>query len=190
MATVRGGKVRPHVQAFADACQKATGASSYGTYPGHQPTLDRALDIFHGVNDTRLSAAVCDFALQNWEHFGLDYIISRRRIYNPEISRSWRLMADRGGVTQNHEDHVHVSFEPVGAATSGPSPKPIESIESEENDMIMIWHKGALYLLTARGRTPWGLQPHAADALKAAGVKVGGNPNDDQSNLFDAIDKM
>ncbi|MCA1569289.1 MAG: N-acetylmuramoyl-L-alanine amidase [Chloroflexi bacterium] len=76
----------------------------------------------------------------------------------------------------------------VAALLAGGSPTPVPTPESED-DMVLIWHKGALYLLTARGRTPWGLQPHAADALKAAGIKVGGNPTDDQSNLFDAIDQ-
>jgi len=117
---VRGGKVRPHVQAFADDCARATGAQSFGTYPGHSPSIDRALDIFTPLNSRALGDAICEFAVANLDHYGVDYIIYRRRIYNPEISRSWRPMADRGSPTQNHDDHVHVSF----GATAPPSPTP------------------------------------------------------------------
>lgn len=53
--------------------------------------------------------------------------------------------------------------------------------------MVLIWHKGALYLIADGKRSAFGLQPVAADALKAAGVKVGGNPGDDQGNLFAAL---
>ncbi len=129
MAVVRGGAVRPHAQAFANDLQNATGASSFGTYPGHSPSLDRALDIFHPIGDDATADAICRFALDHWEHYGLDYIISRqtqsgeyRGIYNPEVARHWRTMSDRGGATQNHFDHVHVSFEPTGNA-SAPVPR-------------------------------------------------------------------
>lgn len=124
MAVVRGGyTVLPHVQAFADACQKATGADSYGTYARHQPTPQRALDIFHSVNDTRLAQAVSDFYVAHWREFGGDYIIDRQRIWNPEISLNWRLMENRGGVTQNHFDHNHVSFEATASGLFVPTPQ-------------------------------------------------------------------
>jgi len=35
------------------------------------------------------------------------YIIWRQRIWFP--GGSWKAMADRGGVTANHYDHVHIS---------------------------------------------------------------------------------
>jgi len=121
---VRGGKVRPHVQAFADDCARATGAQSFGTYPGHQPSQDRALDIFHRIGDHALADRICDFYVANWRQYGGDYIISRRRIWNPEVSPNWRPMGDRGGPTQNHEDHAHVSFEPTAPPSPTPGPPP------------------------------------------------------------------
>jgi hypothetical protein len=122
MAIVRGGTVRPHVQAFADAVARSTGAASFGTYNGHSPSIDRALDIFVPVSSAALGNAVCDFALANLERFGIDYVIYRQQIYNPEIARYWRWMADRGSPTANHYDHVHVSF--ATKAPPGPDPKP------------------------------------------------------------------
>lgn len=131
MATVRGGiAVRPHVQSFADACQAATGASNFGTYNGHSPTADRALDIFVPVNSAELGTAICDFAIKNLEDYGVDYIIYRQRIYNPEVAPYWRGMPDRGDLTQNHYDHVHISFEPT-APKPGPVPAPIPTPEPE-----------------------------------------------------------
>lgn len=125
MALVRGGYTPlPHVQKFADDCERETGASNYGTYAGHDPTPQRALDIFHAVGDDGLPDKVCAFAIKNYKKYGVDYVISRQRIWNPEISTSWRAMADRGGVTQNHFDHVHVSFEP-SAPVAVEKPKPV-----------------------------------------------------------------
>lgn len=125
MTLVRGGiKVRPHVQAFVDACAESTGADNYGTYNGHEPSADLAVDIFHQVGDDRLADKICDFALKNLTKYGVDYVISRQRIYNPEIATYWRNMEDRGGFTQNHRDHVHVSFEP-SAPVVVEKPKPV-----------------------------------------------------------------
>lgn len=118
---VRGGQVRSHVQAFVDACSEATGADNFGTYNGHDPSIDLALDIFHAVGDDDLADAICAFAIEHLDRYGVDYIISRKRIYNPEIVTRWRDMADRGGATQNHLDHVHVSFEPTASAKPAPA---------------------------------------------------------------------
>lgn len=115
MAHVRGGPVGAHVQAFCDAVERATEASSFGTYNGHQPTRDQAVDIFTPVHSSSLGNAICAYALQHLEHFGIDYVIYRRRIYNPEVARHWRWMPDRGGPTANHDDHVHVSFVAMGS---------------------------------------------------------------------------
>lgn len=110
---VDGGPVRPHVQAFADAIHELTGITHIMTYEGHQPTRDRALDIFatHEQGDI-----IAQYYIDHWRHYGGDYIIWRQRIWNPEIAPYWRDMADRGGITANHYDHVHVSFEPTGSA--------------------------------------------------------------------------
>lgn len=51
--------------------------------------------------------AIAAYALENRTRLGVTYVIWRQR-YND--GSGWRLMADRGGVTANHYDHVHVSF--------------------------------------------------------------------------------
>ncbi|MCA1571943.1 MAG: glycoside hydrolase family protein [Chloroflexi bacterium] len=57
----------------------------------------------------------------------------------------------------------------------------------EDDDMKLVWHTGALFLLADGKRSPWGLQPIACDALIAAGVRGGGKPDDDQSDLFSML---
>lgn len=120
----QGGTVYLHVQAFADALSEATGADSFGTYLGHDPRLEQALDIFTPTDSRTLGDAICDFAIANLDRFAVDYIIYRQRIFNPEIKADWRPMADRGSLTNNHFDHVHISFEETAPSPFQMSPPP------------------------------------------------------------------
>lgn len=115
MATIRVagvGEPLPHVQKFADDVEEYTRgqANSFGTYPGHEPSLERAIDAFVPVFSDEPGNSVCDFALNNWKKYGLRYIIFRQRI-NYNDGRGWIFMEDRGSPTQNHFDHVHLAFE-------------------------------------------------------------------------------
>lgn len=115
---VMGGTVRPHVQAFADAVvERFPGVGTIGTYPGHDPSMDLALDIF--PRDRAQGGELAEWATRDEvvDRFGVWYHIWWRRIWNRTIGRVWRAMADRGSATQNHEDHCHFSFEPTGSAT-------------------------------------------------------------------------
>ena len=49
------------------------------------------------------------FLMENRAKLGIEYIIYRQRIWRPATSPGWRGMSDRGGVTANHMDHVHVT---------------------------------------------------------------------------------
>jgi hypothetical protein len=53
-------------------------------------------------------------ALNNRAALGITYVIWRQRI---NFGNGWQPMEDRGGITANHYDHVHVSF---GDAAGGP----------------------------------------------------------------------
>lgn len=56
-----------------------------------------------------LGDAIANWAIKNGAKLGVKYVIWRQRIYN--LSRpSWRVMSDRGGITANHYDHVHISM--------------------------------------------------------------------------------
>ena len=44
--------------------------------------------------------------------FGVNYVIHERRIWSTQrSSEGWRAMEDRGSVTANHYDHIHVTTE-------------------------------------------------------------------------------
>lgn len=112
---ITGPDVLPHVQRFANAVCGATGACTIGTRNGHHPTADRAIDILvsdvYGslpTDDNALGDAVAQFALAHQAEHGIWYVIWRQR-YND--GGGWDPMEDRGSITANHYDHVHVSFE-------------------------------------------------------------------------------
>lgn len=115
---ITGPDVLPHVQAFANHVCTQTGACSIGTRAGHSPTADRAIDILvsdvYGEvssDDNALGDAVAQLALDALEtptEFGVMYVIWTQR-YND--GSGWDPMEDRGSITANHYDHVHVSFE-------------------------------------------------------------------------------
>ena len=53
---------------------------------------------------------VADFLQNRQAELGIKYLIYEQKIWNIEQSSAgWRGMADRGGITANHYDHVHVT---------------------------------------------------------------------------------
>ncbi|TDD96075.1 hypothetical protein [Actinomadura rubrisoli] len=51
---------------------------------------------------------VAQYAISNARRLGISYVIWRQHIWNAR-GGGWRPMADRGSLTQNHHDHVHIS---------------------------------------------------------------------------------
>ena len=112
---ITGPDVLPHVQSFANAMCAATTACTIGTRIGHHPTADRAIDILvsdvYGEtpsDNNALGDKVAQFTLDHQAEYGVWYVIWRQR-YND--GSGWDPMEDRGSITQNHYDHVHVSFD-------------------------------------------------------------------------------
>ncbi|MBX6768572.1 MAG: hypothetical protein IRY90_15695 [Actinomadura rubrobrunea] len=52
---------------------------------------------------------VAQFVIDNAAKYGVKYVIWKQRIWDTRSSGGWRQMEDRGSITQNHYDHVHVS---------------------------------------------------------------------------------
>ncbi|WP_106399626.1 hypothetical protein [Actinocorallia populi] len=50
-----------------------------------------------------------NYLIANYGRLGIKYIIWRQHIWNERVCKCWRLMENRGSITQNHFDHVHVS---------------------------------------------------------------------------------
>nr|WP_250558442.1 hypothetical protein [Pseudonocardia lacus] len=78
-------------------------ASRGGNYSDHPS--GHAVDLMTGrERGDRIAACT----LANQDELGVDYVIWRQRV---NYGDGWEPMADRGGATANHFDHVHVSFE-------------------------------------------------------------------------------
>ena len=108
------GAVQPHVRAAAQFLGCRFGEPTMYGVSGRAGTSDhpsgRAVDFMvDAATGDRLAAC----ALKNRAALGITYVIWQQRI---NFGSGWQLMEDRGGVTANHYDHVHVSF---GAAAGG-----------------------------------------------------------------------
>ncbi|GLW64388.1 hypothetical protein Arub01_26320 [Actinomadura rubrobrunea] len=75
----------------------------------------RACDFMVSTGGTMPSASgkaqgdrVAEYAVANANRLGIKYVIWRQRIYDVR-SPGWRMMENRGGITANHYDHVHIS---------------------------------------------------------------------------------
>ncbi|MEV0346686.1 hypothetical protein AB0H88_13035 [Nonomuraea sp. NPDC050680] len=53
--------------------------------------------------------ALAEWLIKNGPRIGVMYIIWKQRYYDIRSGGGWDPMSDRGGVTANHYDHVHVS---------------------------------------------------------------------------------
>ena len=113
---IEGPPVRPHVQHFANEACRLQQACRATTREGHQPSADLALDFptseAYGKLPTDNHAfgdRLAEFAVSNLALYRIEYVIYRQRINSGD---GWEPMEDRGGITENHLDHVHVSFLP------------------------------------------------------------------------------
>ena len=141
MALVRGGyTVLPHVQAFCDEVEARELATSFGTYAGHDPVPEQAVDVFVSVDDATQGNQICEFAIAHMFQYGIRYIIFRQRIYNPEIADYWRPMEDRGSITANHYDHVHLTFYEVSAYVP-PEEDWLSALTDQEQRNLYAWVK-------------------------------------------------
>jgi uncharacterized protein YgiM (DUF1202 family) len=88
------------------------GWRSSSDYSSDHPN-GRAIDnmIPDYKNNKALGDSLAQYFIDNGKRLHVTYVIWRQRIYT--LSRgSWKAMEDRGSDTQNHMNHVHVSFEP------------------------------------------------------------------------------
>lgn len=104
---------KPHVEKAARemgilyAIGTIGGYRASATDPGGHPA-GLALDFM--VTGPR-GDALALHALTHKTRLKVKYVIWRQRI-NSGDGRGWRGMSDRGSITANHHDHVHVSFNP------------------------------------------------------------------------------
>lgn len=92
----------------AATCANWPEVSTYGTFRNDgEHGQGRAVDIMIS-GDTGWEIA--NFLRENYSALGIEYIIYSQKIWSVERSgEGWRSMSDRGSVTANHYDHVHVT---------------------------------------------------------------------------------
>ncbi|NQK67310.1 LysM peptidoglycan-binding domain-containing protein [Streptococcus suis] len=109
--------LQPQVAAFRAEVANAFGITSFSGYrAGDTGDHGKGLAIdFMVPQSSALGDQVAAYAVANISSKNISYIIWKQRFYAPFDSiygpaYTWNLMPDRGSVTENHYDHVHVSF--------------------------------------------------------------------------------
>ena len=109
--------LQPQTAAFKEEIANLFGITSFSGYrPGDSGDHGKGLAIdFMVPESSELGDKIAEYAIQNMVSRGISYIIWKQRFYAPFDSKygpanTWNPMPDRGSVTENHYDHVHVSM--------------------------------------------------------------------------------
>lgn len=109
--------LQPQTAAFKEEIANLFGITSFSGYrPGDSGDHGKGLAIdFMVPESSELGDKIAEYAIQNMASRGISYIIWKQRFYAPFDSKygpanTWNPMTDRGSVTENHYDHVHVSM--------------------------------------------------------------------------------
>ena len=109
--------LQPQTAAFKEEVANLFGITSFSGYrPGDSGDHGKGLAIdFMVPVSSALGDQIAEYAVKNIASRGINYIIWKQRFYAPYDSKygpayTWNPMPDRGSVTENHYDHVHVSM--------------------------------------------------------------------------------
>ena len=109
--------LQPQTAAFKEEIANLFGITSFSGYrPGDSGDHGKGLAIdFMVPVSSALGDQIAEYAVKNMASRGINYIIWKQRFYAPYDSKygpayTWNQMPDRGSVTENHYDHVHVSM--------------------------------------------------------------------------------
>ncbi|MFS5232301.1 LysM peptidoglycan-binding domain-containing protein [Streptococcus agalactiae] len=110
-------RLQPHVAAYKEKVASTYGVNEFSTYRAGDPGdhgKGLAVDFIVGKNQA-LGNEVAQYSTQNMAANNISYVIWQQKFYSNTNSiygpaNTWNAMPDRGGVTANHYDHVHVSF--------------------------------------------------------------------------------
>ena len=111
----------PHTKKMKVALAKKFGITSFSLFRagdddgiGHGHNSGMAVDFMVPVNSVQ-GDQLAEYLTKHMDELGVYYIIWKQRFYMPQQNiygpaNTWNIMPNRGGVTANHYDHVHVSF--------------------------------------------------------------------------------
>ena len=111
--------LQPQAIRFKEQVINELGLTDIGGYrPGDPEDHGKGLAIDVMVPESSaIGDQVAQYAIDHMQENGISYIIWKQRFYAPVDNiygpaNTWNEMPDRGSVTENHYDHVHVSFNP------------------------------------------------------------------------------
>ena len=109
--------LRPQTIKFKEQVINELGLTDIGGYrPGDPEDHGKGLAVDVMVPESSaIGDQVAQYAIDHMQENGISYIIWKQRFYAPVNNiygpaNTWNEMPDRGSVTENHYDHVHVSF--------------------------------------------------------------------------------
>ena len=109
--------LQPQAEAFRQDVAAQFGLTDIGGYREGDPQdhgKGLAVDVMVPVG-SEVGNQVAQYAVDNIANAGISYVIYRQHFYAPVDNiygpaNTWNQMPDRGSITENHYDHVHVSF--------------------------------------------------------------------------------
>lgn len=108
------GGVKPHVAAAGHHLADRFGVDTVLGVAGRSGPSDHPLGLaLDFMVDRATGDALAAYVLDHQDELAVTYVIWRQRINH---GSGWSPMEDRGGITANHYDHVHVSFEPTAGS--------------------------------------------------------------------------
>ena len=109
--------LQPQAEAFRQDVAAKFGLTNIGGYREGDPQdhgKGRAVDVMVPVG-SEVGNQVAQYAVDNIANAGISYVIYRQHFYAPVDNiygpaNTWNQMPDRGSITENHYDHIHISF--------------------------------------------------------------------------------
>ena len=106
--------LQPHVAEYKERVGAQFGVENYSLYRAGDPQdhgKGLAVDFMVPVGSQQ-GDDIANYSINNMAQNNISYVIWKQQIYGDWTNGQWQLMEDRGSVTANHYDHVHVSFNP------------------------------------------------------------------------------
>lgn len=123
------GKVQPQLVTLVDELTSKFAIKTVGGYResatdpnGHPAGLAADFMVPTTAKGESLGDQLAAYAQQNHQALRVDYILWKQHIWSAaRAAEGWRKMADRGSITANHFDHVHINVLATGAGTATPN---------------------------------------------------------------------
>ncbi|MEU8320045.1 hypothetical protein AB0C33_16935 [Nonomuraea sp. NPDC048881] len=108
MITVRAEIMQNFPMKYGVGCLRPGDPGEHGKGRACDFMMSRGGTMASGADADR-GDALAEWLIKNGARIGVMYIIWKQRYYDIRSGGGWDPMSDRGGVTANHYDHVHVS---------------------------------------------------------------------------------